>query len=175
MNSQPASRILLTLSIAILGLVFVCFLLFGLVIFANAYLAFKRVQGQPYHATTFQVIRPYYQKHPGMHGPDIWVAASGMVEGKKEWMDLVPYLKRIPRDQGELNALVPPGTTIPVYLFPTLKGETRIHVIGDLPPAEASRRTETRVLTRAPLGLAVTGTLIFFLVRMRRSVGMRAI
>src|ERR1700691_2454438 len=76
------------LTIAILGLAFVCCLLFGFVAFINAHISFKRVQGQPYHATTFQVTRSYYQKSAGMHGPDISIYARGMVEGQAEWMDL---------------------------------------------------------------------------------------
>jgi hypothetical protein len=169
---------LLNFTIAILGLVFVCCLLFGSVALINAHMAFKRVQGQPYHSTTFQVTHPYYQKSPGMHGPDIEIYASGIVEGNKEWLDLLPYFKRIPRgrlpanqaprNQAELNDAVPPGTVIPVYLFPNLQRRSRIQVIGDLPPGEASRRTETWVLQRAPVALAALGALIFLLVRIRR-------
>jgi hypothetical protein len=166
--SQPMSVILLNLTIAILGLAFFACLLFSFVTFLNAHIAFKRVQGQPYHATTFQVTRPYYQQSAGMHGPDIAVYASGMVEGKKEWMNLIPYLHRVPRGQAELNDSVPPGTVIPVYLFPNLKGQSRIQVIDVLPPGEASRRTETWVLRRAPVALAVLGTLILLLMRIRR-------
>jgi len=164
----PMSVVLLNLAIAILGLAFLSCLIFGFVAFINAHNAFKRVQGQPYHATTFEVIRPYYQKSAGMHGPDISVYASGMVEGNKEWMSLGPYLKRVPRDQAEVNDSVPPGTVIPVYLFPNLKGRSRIQVIDVLPPGEASRRTETWVLQRVPVSLAVLGALIFLLVRIRR-------
>jgi hypothetical protein len=91
-----------------------------------------------------------------------------MVEGKKEWMNLLPYLKRTPHGQAELNDSVPPGTVIPVYLFPNLKGQSRIQVIDVLPPGEASRRTEAWVLRRAPVALAVLGTLILLLVRIRR-------
>jgi hypothetical protein len=171
--SWPMSVIFLSLTIGILGLAFVCCLIFGFVTFLNAHRDFKRVQGQPYHATTFQVTRPYYQKSQGIHGPDIAVYASGMVEGQKEWMDLIPYLKRIPLDslpqnQRELNDSVPPGTVIPVYLFPNLKGQSRIEVIDVLPPGEASRRTETWVLRHAPVALAVLGALILLLVRIRR-------
>jgi hypothetical protein len=169
LSSQPMSVTLLDLTIAILGLAFLGCLLFGFVTFINAHNAFKRVQGEPYHATTLQVIRPYYQKSAGMHGPDVAVYASGIVEGKKEWMNLLPYLKRAPRDQAELNDSVPPGTAVPVYLFPNLKGQSRIQVIDVLPPGEASRRTETWVLRRAPVALAVLGALILLLVRIRRS------
>jgi len=168
LSSMPMSVVLLNLAIAILGLAFLSCLIFGFVAFINAHNAFKRVQGQPYHATTFEVIRPYYQKSAGMHGPDISVYASGMVEGNKEWMSLGPYLKRVPRDQAEVNDSVPPGTVIPVYLFPNLKGRSRIQVIDVLPPGEASRRTETWVLQRVPVSLAVLGALIFLLVRIRR-------
>jgi hypothetical protein len=59
---------------------------------------------------------------------------------------------------------------IPVYLFPNLKGQSRIQVIDVLPPGEASRRTEMWVLRRAPAALAVLGALIFLLVRIRRSL-----
>ena len=162
------SVIFVDLTIAILGLAFLACLLFGFVSFINAHNAFKRLQGKPYHATTFQVTRPYYQRSAGMHGPDVAVYASGMVEGKKEWMNLLPYLKRAPRDQTELNDSVPPGTVIPVYLFPNLKGRSRIQEIDVLPPGEASRRTETWVLRRVTAALAVLGGLIFLLVRIRR-------
>jgi hypothetical protein len=171
---QPMSVMLLSLIIAVLGLAFFACLLFGFVIFINAHNAVERVEGQPYHATTFQVIRPYYQKSPGFHGPDIALYASGMVEGKMEWMNLRPYLKRVPRGQPELNDLVPPGTEIPVYVFPNLKGRSRIEVIGDLPPGEADRRTETWVLRRGPMALAIMGALVFVLVRIRRSCATRA-
>jgi hypothetical protein len=161
--------LLLDLVVAILGVAFLGCLLFGFVTFINAHNAFKRIQGQPYHATTFQVIRPYYQRSAGTHDPHVAVYASGMVEGTKEWMNLIPYLKRVPHDQAELNGLVPPGTMVPVYLFPNLKGQSRIQVIDVLPPGEASRRTETWVLRRVPIGLAVIGALIFLLVRIRHS------
>lgn len=170
LSSRPISATLLGLTIAILGLAFVTCLLLGFVRFMNAYMAVKRVQRQPYHATTFHVIRPYYQKSAGMHGPDIAVYASGMVEGQKEWMDLVPYLKRAPNDQTELNRWVPPGTVIPVYLFPGLQGQNRVEIIDVLPPGEASRRTEMRVLRHVPLALAALGVLIFVLVQIRRSL-----
>ena len=167
--SWPMSAILLNLTIAILGLAFFSCALFGLVAFLNAHRAFKLVQGQPYHATTFQVTRPYYQRSQGIHGPDIAVYASGMVEGNKEWMNLLPYLKWVPRDQRELNDAIPPGTVIPVYLFPNLEGQSRIQVIDVLPPGEASRRTETWVLQHVPVALAVLGALILLLLRTRRS------
>ncbi len=169
------SVILLNLTIAILSLVFFACALFGFVAFLNAHIALRRVQGQPYHATTFQVTRPYYQKSAGTHGPDISIYASGLVEGKKEWMNLVPYLKRVPRDrfpqnQADIDDSVPPGTVIPVYLFPNLKGQSRIQVIDALPPGEASKRTETWVLRHVPMALAVLGALIFLLMRIRRSL-----
>ncbi len=160
---------LLDFIIAMLGLASFTCLLFGFVAFVNTRNAFQRVQGQPYHATTFRVIRSYYQKSAGMHGPEVSVYASGIVEGKKEWMDLISYLKRAPHDLGELNDLVPAGTTIPVYLFPNLKGRSRIEVIDVLPPGEASRRMEMSVLKRVPLAVAVMGALILFLLRIRRS------
>jgi hypothetical protein len=167
--SRPISVTVLDLIIAILRLTFLGCLLFGFVSFINAHNAVSRLQGQPYESTTFQVIRPYYQRSAGMHGPDIAVYASGMVQGRKEWMDLYPYLKPVPSNQDELNRRVPPGSVIPIYLFPGLRGQNRVQVIDLLPPGEASRRTEMWVLRRAPLALVVLATLIFLLVRIRRS------
>jgi hypothetical protein len=83
-------------------------------------------------------------------------------------MDLPHYLRYSVRNQAELNDSVPPGTVIPVYLFPNLKGRSRIQEIDVLPPGEASRRTETWVLRRVTAALAVLGGLIFLLVRIRR-------
>ena len=167
--SQPVSVTLLNITIAILGLAFLCCLLFGFVSAMNAHIAVERVEGQPYHATTFQVIRPYYQKSDGSHSMVVSVYASGMVEDKKEWMDLSLHLKRSVRNQSELNDLVPPGTVIPVYLFPNLKGQSRIQLIDVLPPGEASRRTEMWVLRRAPVALVALGALILLSLRIRRS------
>jgi hypothetical protein len=167
--SPPMGVTFLDLVIAIAGLAFMCCLLFGFVTFINAHNAYQRVHGQPYRTATFQVTRAYYQKSAGMHGPDVAVYASGMVEGKKEWMDLLPYLKREPQGQAEVNQLVPRGLAIPVYLFPNLEGQSRIRVIDGLPPGEASRRTETWVLRRAPVALAILGALILLLVRVRRA------
>jgi hypothetical protein len=43
------------------------------------------------------------------------------------------------------------------------RGQSRIQVIDFLPPGKAGRGTETSVLKRAPLALAVIGALIIFL------------
>jgi hypothetical protein len=156
--------------IAALGLACVVCVLFGFVTFMNAHLAVRRVAGEPHHAVTFEVIRPYYQRSAGMHGPDVSVYARGTVDGREEWMDLTPYLTRQPRSQSELNDSVPPGTSIRVYLFPGLKGQSRIQLIGPLPPGEAGRRLQSWVLWRASMALAIMGALILFLTRIRRVV-----
>jgi len=153
-----------------MGLACVGCLIFGFVTFLNAHIAFKRVEGEPYHASTFQVVRPYYQESAGIHGPHVSIYARGIVEGREEWMNLVPYLKRKVRGQRELNYWAPPGTAIRIYLFPNLKGQSRIQVIDVLPPGEASRRTAAWVLWRVPLALVILGALIFLLMRIRRVV-----
>ena len=168
-SPQPMIVQLLSVAIGICGFCFFACLLFGFVAFLNWYNAYQRFAGQPYHATTFEVIRPYYQSSAGMHGPDRQVYASGMVEGKKEWMNLLPYLRRMPNGQDELSELVPQGTVIPVYLFPNLRGQTRVQTIGALPPAETNHNAEMGVLRKGSIALAVLGALIFVLVRIRRS------
>jgi len=168
-SPQPTSVKLLDVAIGLCGFCFLACLLFCFVAFLNSYMVYRRFQGQPYHATAFQVLRPYYQISAGMHGPDIQVYARGLVEGNKEWMDLLPYLKRTPNGQGELNDLVPQGTVIPVYLFPNLKGRMRVQVIGALPPAETNYNAEMLALRKGSIALAALGALLFVLVLIRRS------
>jgi hypothetical protein len=160
---------LLTAAIGFCGFcVFAC-LLFGFVSILNWHIAYRRFHGQPYHETAFQVIRPYYQSSAGMHGPDRSVYARGLVGGDTEWMNLLPYLSRMPQGQAELNGLVPQGTVIPVYLFTHLRGRERVQVIGVLPPAETNYKAEMRALRTWSIALGVLGALVFVLVRIRRA------
>lgn len=64
-------------------------LMFSFVIFMNSWSAYQRLQGQAYHAASFQVTRVYLQRGTS-RGSNTRVFASGMVEGRKEWMDLLP-------------------------------------------------------------------------------------
>lgn len=164
----PAAKFL-GIAIGMCGFLFLSVLLFGFVMFMNSWSAWQRYQGQSYHATTFQVVRVYYQRTTGSHGGSTYIYASGMVEGKKEWMSLLPYLKTKPQSQDELESMVPAGTMIPIYLFPELKGQTRVELIGPLPPAEANRKQAMYVLNRGLTILGVLGVVIFGLVRVRRS------
>lgn len=165
----PAAQFL-AVAIGICAFLFFSCLLFGFAMFMNSWSAWQRYQGQGYHATTFQVVRVYYQRSRGTHGPSIYIYASGMVEGKKEWMGLSPYLTTKPHGQGELESMVPAGTIIPVYLFPDLKGEARVELIGPQPPAEANRKQAMLVLNRALTILAGLGLVIFVFLRIRRSI-----
>jgi hypothetical protein len=92
-----------------------------------------------------------------------------MVDGQKEWMGLFPYLHFRPHDQTELDLRVPAGTTIPVYLFPGMKGRSRVQVYTVIPPDEASRRTAMSTLSYGMFALAVTAGIIFVLSRLRRA------
>jgi hypothetical protein len=167
-SPQPISVQLLNVAVVVCGVcVFAC-LLFGFVMVLNLHVAYRRFQGQPFHATAFQVIRPYYQSSAGMHGPDTQVYAKGLVEGKEEWMNLLPYLRRMPHEQAELDDLAPEGTVIPVYLFSNLRGQTRVQMIGALPPAETNHRAEMLALRKWSFALSVLGALLFVLVRIRR-------
>src|SRR5579872_5927794 len=135
--SHPTLFKFLSLGIAICSLALFSIVLFGFVIFINNWNDWHRYEGQPYHVSTFQVTRTYFQR-VGKGGIDAY--ASGMVDGNKEWMGLRPYLPTVPRSQGELDERVPAGTSIPIYLFPQMKGRLRVRVYADTPPAEAYRR-----------------------------------
>ena len=163
--AHPTLFRILSFVSALCALAFVCFLLFGFVIFMNSWDRWHQYEGQHYERTDFVVKQAYYQ--PRRKGnADIY--ASGTVEGSKEWMGLQRYVESFPHNQGELDAEVPSGTSIDVYYFPGLKGRARVVVYDEVPPAEASRRAAMNTITYAPLGLAVSAGLIFLLSRLRR-------
>jgi len=163
--THPVLFKLLSLIIALCSLAFVCFGLFGFVIFINNWNDWHRYQGQPCHATTFQVTQTYFSK--SRRGA-IDVYASGMVDGNREWMGLRPYLNTVPRSQEEVDARVPAGTSIPIYLFPQMKGRSRVRVYDRTPTAEAYYHSAMNALNYGLLGLAVCAALVFVLSRLRR-------
>ena len=48
----------------------------------------------------------------GMGEPAPQLSQKQRIPDQKEWMNLLPYLKLVRRDQGELDDSVSPGTTI---------------------------------------------------------------
>ncbi len=96
----------------------------------NSYSSWQRYEGQSYHRADFEVTRAYFQR--GSKG-GISVYASGTVDGQREWMDLESYVPTRPRSQSELDEQVPTGTSIPIYLFPDLKGRSRVRVFAAIP------------------------------------------
>ena len=76
----------------------------------------------------------YYQR--GSKGA-VDAYASGMVDGNREWMSLRPYLPTVPRSEAELDQRVPIGTSIPIDLFPEMKGRLRVRVYSDTPRRKA--------------------------------------
>jgi hypothetical protein len=159
---------ILSLAIALCGLVFVCFLLFGFVAFINSWNSWHRYQGQPFHRAEFVVEQDYYQ--PYSKHADLY--ASGTVEGHREWMDLVPYLHsqnlyRRPHGRDELELLVPPGTSIPIYFFPSLKSRSRVRLYSAMSPAEEYHRAAIKALDYGLCGMGVSALAIFLLIRIR--------
>jgi hypothetical protein len=163
--SNPLLFKIVSIAIALCSFAMVSILLFGFVMFMNAWDRWHRYEGHRYERTDFVVKQVYYQAHRG--GPDIY--ASGIVEGNKEWMSLRPYLNYVPRSQEELDSRVGAGTVIPVYFFPDIKGRSRVQVLSDPPPAEASRRTAMSTLNSSLIGLGITAGIIFLLFLLRRS------
>lgn len=163
--SHPVLFRILSLGVALFTFLFVAILLFGFVMFMNSWSRWQQYQGASYRRSDFQVVRVYYQRHKG--GADVY--ASGTVEGNREWMNLLPYLHTVPHDQGELDERVPVGTSIPIYLFPDMKGRSRVQVFDEVPPAEANHRFAMIALKDGLCGLALTAGIIFLLVRLRRS------
>ena len=166
--SHPALYKVLGLGIAVTTLSLVIIVLFSLVMFLNANSRAHLYEGKPYHRSSFRVEQVYYHKSTGK-STTIDIFARGTVEGKREWMDLLPYLHALPHDQPELNDLVPAGTEIPIYLFPDLKGQTRVQIYRDTLPAENYRRAASRAVNAGLLGGAIAAGLLVILVRLRRA------
>lgn len=162
--SHPTLFRMLSIAIALSTLAVVCILLFGTVMFLNEWTRWHQYEGQYYERNQFQVTQTYFQR--GSKG-SINISASGTVDGNREWMNLRPYVHSTPRTYDELYALVPVGTTIPIYFCPHMKGRARVQVFSEIPPAEESHRAAMTTLNHALLALAATLALIFGLTRIR--------
>ena len=140
----------LDLAIAICGTLLLFASMFVFASYMNSSSRAELYDGAPYHAATFRVISVQYT--PKIVGSDIvdstgpTASAVGIVEGQREAMDLLPYI--VPRDQYDLMERFPKGTVIPVYLFPTLRGQNRIQRIGT-PAAERYQQQVTWTTNRA--------------------------
>jgi hypothetical protein len=139
--------------------------LFTIVSCANHWMRWRQFEAQPYHRSDFQVAKVYYQRHSK---GGVSVYASGTVEGQREWMDLEPYLHLPHYSEAEVNELVPTGTSIPIYLFPALKGQARTQVFNAVPTAEMHRRAANAAISNGLFGLALAGAILFLMVRLRR-------
>jgi hypothetical protein len=162
--ARPIPFRILSIGVAVFSFAFVVFLLFGFVIFMNSYSSWQRYAGQSYHRADFEVTRAYFQR--GSKG-GISVYASGTVDGQHEWMDLESYLPTRPRSAAELDEQVPAGTSIPIFLFPNLKGRSRVRVFAAIPPADAYHRAAVEALEYGLSGVAISGLIVFVLLRLR--------
>jgi hypothetical protein len=153
---------LLDLMIAISGTLFVMGSVFGLPLYLNSSSSAELYAGQPYHATTFRVISVQYSQTSDPLQQ--YAYGLGMVEGKREMMDLIPYIGTLPTfhnknptNQLELKEMVPEGTSIPVYLFPNLEGVNRVQLILSRPTAESYARLATWTTNHAFPVVALCG------------------
>ena len=165
--SHPVLFRVLSLAIALCFFAIMCCVFLGTPMFLNAWTRWHQYEGQPYHRSDFQVANVYYMSHTyARSGPDF--SASGTVDGNREWIDLRPLLHPLPQSQGELQAAVPLGTSIPIYFFPKLKGRARVQPYQDSLPSEVSHRTAMTVLTDDLGILALAIGIMFLLIRARR-------
>jgi len=149
---------LLDLTVGICGTLFVLGSLFGLVFYVNSSSRAQLYEGAPYHVATFRVTSVQYLWVAG-GGSHTEASAVGIVEGQQETMNLMPHLNRIPRNQSDLMKMVPRGTLIRVYLFPTLQGRSRIQSIREVPPEEWYRGSAKWAASRALPMVGVIGIL----------------
>lgn len=165
--SHPVLFRVLSLAIALCFFAILCCVFLGTPMFLNAWTRWHRYEGQPCHRSDFQVANVYYMSHTyARSGPDF--AASGTVDGNREWIDLRPLLHPLPHDQGELQAAIPLGTSIPIYFFPKLKGRARVQPYQDGLPSDVNHRMAMTVLTDGLGVLALSVGMMFLLIRARR-------
>ena len=165
---------LLDLMITVCGVLFVLGCLFVFVFYMNSSSRAELYQGAPYHAATFRVTSVQYSRVVTMrnrlNSSYTTAYAIGMAEGREESMNLMTYLTRSPSDQYDLMNMVPEGTVISVYLFPTLKGANRIQPIVGVPPAERYQGRATWASNRALPTVGVIGILTALLILARFSL-----
>ena len=147
-------------------------LMFSFVILMNGRIKSQTYDGRSYHVADFTVGRVYYKEYTTIGGKHTITThheaiASGMVEGKQEWMDLMPFLHIAPHSQSELENRVAAGTVIRVYLFPDLKGQARAVYDSGVLPAEQGQREESGALRYGPLGAVGGAGIVFVLVQLR--------
>ena len=162
--ARPLLFKIVSLAIALSSLALVATLLFSFVAFLNSWTRWHTYEGEPYHRAEFQVKHAYYQR--GSKG-GVYIYASGMVENQSEWMNLQSFVPTLPHNQAELDSAVPAGTSIPIYLFPNLKGRMRVQVYQGTPPAEAYRNSAMNALHYGLSGLALCAALLFIVFRVR--------
>ena len=164
--SHPTLFRILSVAIALCSIVIFSILLFGFVMFANSWSSWEQYKGAAYHRADFLVTHVYFQRG-SKGGVDAY--ASGTVEGGREWMSLPRSLYATTRNQSELEESVPVGTSIPIYLFPQMKGRARVRVYQEVPTAETYHREAINALKNSLSGLALSGGILFVLLRLRRS------
>jgi hypothetical protein len=142
------------------------------VMFMNARESVQRESEGTHHASSFRVLQSDWEEAaPRGRGGGVnetRAFARGLVEGNEEWMDLIPYLTFIPKDQETVLRAVPAGTVIPVFYNQQLKGDYRVRLLGPVLPAEANRRSALMVAQYGSLALLATGLLLFGFLRLRK-------
>lgn len=141
------------------------------VMFMNAREDALRRSVGTYHASSFRVLQSYWQKgttRSGTMDSPTRAFARGVVEGHEEWMDLIPFLTFIPKDQDTVLRLVPAGTLLPVYYNPQLRGEDRVRLLTSVLPQEASRHAASAAFKYGGAALLAIGVALFACLRVRK-------
>jgi len=164
--THPKLFLLVSFLILLATVAFFATLLFGSLSFQHSWERWHKYEGHPFHRADFEVQQVYYKQGQRRWSRDAY--AVGLVEGNRESINAADYLQYVPGSQAELDDRVPPGTRIPVYFYPEMKGRDRVQVYEGLPPAESSRLMAIKVAKCSLLILAGTGVVVFVLVRLLR-------
>ena len=168
----PALLRVATFGVVLSGTLLLTSFIGSFVMFMNTREDAKQESVGTYRATSFYVLQTYWQKGALASGHNVdsptRAFARGTVDGHQEWMDLIPILKFIPKDQQTVTRAFPEGTIIPVYYNPQLQGEYRVRPLSATLPAEANRHASSVIFRYGMLALLITGTMLFGCLRLRK-------
>lgn len=142
-------------------------LLFGQLSFRHSWERWHQCEGHPFHRADFEVQQVYFEP-PRLNVRSGVSCTFGLVESNRQRMNVADDLHYNSGSQAELDHRFPPGTRIPVYLFPDMKGRDRVQVYEGLPPAEASQRMAIKELRYSLMILVGTGAAVLVPIRLRR-------
>ncbi len=147
--------------------------MFSFVVFMSARERAARESVGRYRETMFCVGRAYWRRErPGYgglrgSGSEI-IRAQGTVEGRREFIDLMPLFTRGGQSQAAIDRLFPPGASIHVYYNPQATGDDRVRFWSWTPPSASAAREARSSATFGAAWTLICAASLLLSIRFRR-------